>query len=322
MKTGSGNSWAPGNYGLLDFGNGNNGAIDALLGHGLNGCQRTDEMSTLPGVKDVTDALNTRLDVYAGHSSNPSVCNIANGTGCPAKSARKDVVVKLAVEDKNSLSATPPAAPTCPADPKAADMVFTESAAPVKGFQRDTCHNGGTCTDGNFGNGTWDFEGYMATNHPGVLTSSVPHAGTTPTRYEVYTWELANSARLAADRFVTTESTQKQNGRWDHKVTSQCTYSTPVYGRTNYPEQKDRRVLPVVAANCDLLNGAGNIGEDFRLIRVFDVFVTEPSLQRHSPPSAGETDDKEIYGEVMGPAEPFVGGGLQYYSRMRPYLVR
>jgi hypothetical protein len=35
------------------------------------------------------------------------------------------------------------------------------------------------------------------------------------------------------------------------------------------------------------------------------------------------TDDKEIYGEVIGPAETFAGtGGFQYFSRNKPYLVR
>jgi hypothetical protein len=53
---------------------------------------------------------------------------------------------------------------------------------------------------------------------------------------------------------------------------------------------------------------------------VFDIFLTEPSLQRTVP---GPTDDKEIYGEVIGPAETFAGTtGFQYYSRNRPYLVR
>jgi hypothetical protein len=37
----------------------------------------------------------------------------------------------------------------------------------------------------------------------------------------------------------------------------------------------------------------------------------------------GTTDDKEIYGEVVGPATTLESGsGFQYYSRNRPYLVR
>ncbi len=67
---------------------------------------------------------------------------------------------------------------------------------------------------------------------------------------------------------------------------------------------------------------------DYLLLRVFDIFLTEPSLQRSSTQTgiAGATagtDDKEIYGEVIGPAETVGGGGgFQYYSRARPYLVR
>ena len=66
LKTGAQNSWAPGNYGFLDFGPGNPGVIDALLGHGLNGCLPTNETNTQPGNKNATDAINTRFDIYAG----------------------------------------------------------------------------------------------------------------------------------------------------------------------------------------------------------------------------------------------------------------
>ena len=82
-------------------------------------------------------------------------------------------------------------------------------------------------------------------------------------------------------------------------------------------------------ANCDELEGKGNSEfGDFRILRVFDVFITEPSWER-SPSQTGyslatqETDDKEIYGEVIGPGDPVgSGGGFQYYTRNRPYLVR
>jgi len=329
MKVGSHNSWAPGNYGLLDFtagggGGGNTAAINALLGHGLNGCLTNDQVSTLPGNKNVTDAINTRMDVYAGSgaTNSPSICK-ATGTGCPATNTGKDMIVKLTATANNSSSATPPAAQTCPADPKAAGAAFAESSSPIKGFNRDDCHYTDSCAGGNFGNGTWDFSGYMAANHPDVGSpgTAVPHAGTTPTRYEVYKWELALNSRLDPKSFVTTQSTQRKNGNWDHTVTTQCTYNRPVYGTTTYPSEKDRRLLPVVAANCDLLNGKGDIGTDFKLIRVFDVFVTEPSLQRTTYP--GPTDDKEIYGEVVGPAKTFAGTtGFQYYARSKPYLVR
>ena len=321
LKTGAQNSWAPGNYGFLDFGPGNPGVIDALLGHGLNGCLPTNETNTQPGNKNATDAINTRLDVYDGAPAtrDPTICNVATGSGCPAPSARKDLVVKLTVEAKNATA--PPTAATCPADPNADGYEFVLPANPVVGFDRDTCHPSG-CAGGNFGDGIWDFAGYMAANHPTVDPTTVPKEGNTPTRYEVYKWELLDqNGRMATKSHVTQTASEPDNqGRRDYVVTTQCTYSKVVYGRTDYPAQKDRRILPVIAANCAGLNGVGNADEDFELIRVFDVFITEPSGQRSYP---DVTDDKEIYGEVIGPAEVFEGGtGIQYYTRSKPYLVR
>jgi hypothetical protein len=76
------------------------------------------------------------------------------------------------------------------------------------------------------------------------------------------------------------------------------------------------------------LKGKGAAFEDYIILRVFDIFLTEPSLQR-SAANTGitgattGTDDKEIYGEVIGPGKPVGGGGgFQYYTRARPYLVR
>jgi hypothetical protein len=99
----------------------------------------------------------------------------------------------------------------------------------------------------------------MAKNHPGVDPATVPAEGSTPTRYEVYLWELeAPSTRLATKAFSTTTSTLRPNGKYDHRIITQCTYSQPKFGRTDYPAQKDRRILPVIAANCEGLNCVGN----------------------------------------------------------------
>ena len=80
LKTAGGNAWAPGNYGYLDFGNGNPAVLNALLGNGLNGCQSTDDNQTEPGNKNATDAINTRMDVYAGNNKNDAA-NCVPSTG-------------------------------------------------------------------------------------------------------------------------------------------------------------------------------------------------------------------------------------------------
>ena len=345
MKTAGGASWVPGNYGLLDFGSGNNGVIDALVGFGLNGCQATTDTTTEPGNKNVTDAVNTRMDVYGGgpKTSNPSVCNLATGSGCPAKNTRKDMTLEMTYAIKQpgvlpqptplncGAAATPSTGNPNPSLSYATSFLKNTAA---KGFDRDTCHYTDTCpgTGGakNFGDKVWDRAAYLAANHPGVTAGTIASAvgGTataaTLTRYQIYQWEIANQAtgKLDPREIGTTPppdiKTQGTNKTYTFK--KQCAFSKPKLAPGAYPAQKDRRILPIIAANCDELKGKGTAFEDFVILRVFDVFLTEPSLQRSAP---RPTDDKDIYGEVIGPAETAAGGsGFQYYSRSRPYLVR
>jgi Flp pilus assembly protein TadG len=332
MKTGAQNSWFPGNYGFLNFGNGNQGVIDALLGHGLNGCQPINESNTAPGNKNATDGINTRFDIYdgTGATKDPGICNLATGDGCPAADTGKDLALQMTYTKSTARSVT-----VAPADDLAcgatggttsyaSDFVKTPAA---KGFERDDCHYSNNCTNGNFGDGVWNYSGYMAANHPGVDTATIPKAGATPTRYEVYTWELANVGSGALDpRQVGATTISSGNGPQQTTIwtyTKQCNFLQPKLASAAYPAEKDRRILPVVAAKCTGLNGASSLDE-FQDMRVFDVFLTEPSLERKTSDGfRGATDDKEIYGEVLGPAETFGGsGGFQYYSRNKPYLVR
>lgn len=326
-------AWAPGNFGLLDFGSGNNGVIAALQGFGLNGCQETDTTATEPGVKDVTDAINTRLDVY--DKGDASVCNVATGYGCPAASARKDAITKANTTIEITNDATPPttaqvttaAAGLCPANPKAAKLVFEAPTDTIKGFQRDTCHYTNTCAGGNIGDKSWDRNGYFLTNYGWNSTTWPTQTGlpSTATRYQVYKWELQNPAvRLASKAFGTLDPTPRITGpatnrKYTWTVNAQCSYPAVKYGSTAYPAQKDRRIETVIAADCTNLQGKGTAFEDFTILRAFDVFLTEPSLTRSYP---GATNSKEIYGEIIGPSATAQSGGFQYYSRNKPYLVR
>lgn len=326
-------AWAPGNFGLLDFGSGNNGVINALQGFGLNGCQETDTTATEPGVKDVTDAINTRLDVY--DKGDASICNVSTGYGCPAASARKDAIAKTSTTIVKTNDATPPttaevttaAAGACPADPKAAKLVFEPPTDTIKGFQRDSCHYTDTCTGGNIGDKAWDRDGYFLSNYGWNSATWPTQTGlpSTATRYQVYQWELQNPAvRLATKAFGSLDPIPKVTGpasnrKYTWTVNAQCSYPSVKYGSTAYPAQKDRRIETVIAADCSNLKGKGTAFEDFVILRAFDVFLTEPSFTRAYP---GPTNSKEIYGEIIGPAATVQSGGFQYYSRAKPYLVR
>jgi Flp pilus assembly protein TadG len=353
LKTAGGNSWAPGNYGFLDFGNGNPAVLNALLGNGLNGCQSQDDNETEPGNKNATDAINTRMDVYAGANKNDaSKCTPSTGVACPAQDTRKDMTMTMTYEITQPKSnTTVPTPGNCGLaatgngnpNPKVTYTDFAQTAA-AKQFGRDTCHYLGTCptTGGaqNFGNGTWDRAGYIAANHPSETATSIANAigggatAATLTRYQVYQWEIANQASGKLDPIqigatVPDPNNPKiQGNNATYTFTKVCAFNKPRLAAAALPTVKDRRVLPIVAANCDKLKGKGSAFEDYIILRVFDIFLTEPSLQRSAAQTgiAGatqSTDEKEIYGEVIGPAEPVGGsGGFQYYSRSRPYLVR
>ena len=357
LKTAGGNSWAPGNYGFLDFGNGNPAVLNALLGNGLNGCQSTDDNQTEPGNKDATDAINTRMDVYAGHNKNDAAnCVPSTGVACPAQDTRKDMVLEMTYEIEQPAAdpaPLPASVPDCTATATGVgnpnpSITFASDFAQNKDarqFGRDSCHYNGTCptTGGaqNFGDGTWDRAGYIAANHPGETATTIANAiggGATAgslTRYQVYLWEIANMGSGKLDpveigTMAPPDVRDKGSGANAKKIYTfkrQCAFNKPKFATAADTTVKDRRVLPIVAANCTDLNGKGT-PPDYIILRVFDIFLTEPSLQRSAANTgitgATEgTDEKEIYGEVIGPAQPVGGtGGFQYYSRSRPYLVR
>ncbi|GAA4712289.1 hypothetical protein H9L13_03075 [Sphingomonas lutea] len=351
LKTAGGNAWAPGNYGFLDFGNGNPAVINALLGNGLNGCQATDDNETEPGNKNATDAINTRMDVYAGTQKNEaSKCTPSTGASCPAENTRKDMTLQMTFEIRVDSSAAAPTPPAC-GSPEGGNVnsggktSYTADFAqhgPARQFGRDSCHYTGTCpVNGgaqNFGDKAWDRDGYLAANHPGIDASAVAAAlgggatASTLTRYQVYQWEIANKATGKLDPrqigAVTQDPPDTKGSNTTYKFYKQCSFSQPRFATAASAAAKDRRVLPIVAANCDELKGKGTAFEDYIILRAFDIFLTEPSLQRSAAQTgiAGATlgtDDKEIYGEVIGPAKPVGGGnGFQYYTRARPYLIR
>lgn len=337
MKTGAKNSWFPGNYGYLDLGPGNPGVVDALVGHGLNGCQRIDESNTQPGNKNATDAINTRFDIYAGvgATSDPDICtDLADGSGCPDQNVGKDLTKTMTVViTKKKTDPAPIEADygQC-GDPATAKNAPTEISyeafvlnSASKGMPRDSCHYTDSCDDDNFGDGAWNRNAYFQSNYGWDATEWPTETGLSAnvSRYDVYKWELAHrndTPKGTLDPVEVSESpvTSKTTGQnTTYTRTRVCAFRKPVDAKGAANE--GRRILPVVAANCESLNGKSDL-DAFQAIRVFNVFVTEPSMQRTSP---GVTDDKEIYGEIIGPAETISGGtGFQYYSRNRPYLIR
>ena len=342
LKNASG-AWAPGNFGYVDFGNGGN-TVKQLMGtnSASDACVGGGTLTSEPGqIASATDYMNTRFDIYTSSLTASSCAN--NGDYCPAKSTRKDFVIK---EDYTFAKvsgpplATPQTYPTAPTRPACGAaiptggsrvlgtnwMLMPPASLPtntVIGFPRDTCHYGGSCGGGNIGNGTWNLSGYRSThpNVPGGLT----------TRYAIYQWErdnpgsgLQSSVANTGDPVQwTIGATGNGNGACKKNDancgytaiwTNYCSYPNPKMA-TYHATPKDRRLMTVAVVDCAGASGKSTLAVN----KWMDVFLTEPSLDRTSP----VTDKKDIYGEVVSVAtKPDGTNAFQYYSRNKAVLLR
>jgi Flp pilus assembly protein TadG len=314
------NSYGPGNFGFLDVGEGSgaNNLKQALGNVTIPGdCVPDTGVTTEPGqMTSVLDALNTRFDVYANGLNNP--CG-SNDSQCPpSANSRKDLVMtggngNCAIA-KNKGWTTPPN-PYLPTSstPYTASTYPTSGISPM-GYPRDICHAlsmTGSCSGGAIGDGVWDRYAYFAsnsTNYPTVPTSAEMTAmfGTdTPTRYQVYRYEMAN----AATRLQT-----QQIGSGNTYAYSQPVCVTP--GLAPGGNTPDRRRLSVAVVNCTA-EGVSGRTTNVKVTKWIDVFLVEPTASRD------RTDSKDVYVEVIGQSGSGGDGTEgQVVRRDVPYLVR
>lgn len=329
--------WVPGDYGYLDFGDGASG-VQINLGRNNEGAGCVDMSNgipTEPGNKaSVTDALNSRFDLYPAASS---ACNAANGDYCPAENTHKDLAITKQVEvNGDKPPATPPDNPGC--DAPGAKVINTSNSVDSNGFSlgdpppglpRDSCHYPSeSCSDQKFGDGVWDRDAYLGPTHntnATTVAAAVGKTASTLSRWDVYQWELATN-RLAAKQIDLTPTPipfkeQGNSGKGKYTFTNRCTYPTPING-TGVPAsstQKDRRMLTVAAVDCTGMNGKSDV-----IVKQWvDVFLVEPSLSRTTPQSPYASDKEQIYVEIIGVAKrPNGQSAFQYYLRQKPRLLR
>jgi len=329
-----GGGWAPGNFGYLDTGAGSNGApgLREALGwvSAPGDCLEATGVDTKPGATvTVTDAINTRFDIYDGTVSCPS------GGACPASiDSVKDMRRPANASGNNACKthnqgwqlpsgyygSTALASATVPL----ASTVIPSSM----GHPRDMCHlaSVGACT-GPLGDGTWDRDAYFRTNY--VRTAGTRWSGTdwqtntglasTATRYQVYQWEIAHRGQTIDG--VTVLSSQPTGATGSTLVShgSPVCSSIQGYGAGSVPggTTADRRRIPIAVVNCVASSVNGN-STNVPVQKWVDVFLVEPSFNR-TMTSAGD-----VYVEVIG--ESSLGGGgvtaAQTIRRDVPYLVR
>ena len=326
-----GNTYAPGNFGFLDVGQGN-GAATLLAVLGRNGdpgdCSSGTGVTTEPGnMISLRDALNTRFDMY-GNGLNQACGN--DGSLCPPSSnSRKDLLRDGTGSNacgyvsggggngwREAPNGYPPSVLTTNRDLTEAEI----ATLPPMGYPRDKCHSvsiTGVCTGGRIGDGSWDryayfkshslqaVKNYTAAEVTALNAKMIEWFGTaTPSRYQVYQYEMANAAtRLQAE---------------DDAASGYRAHGSPVClppGVSPSATQIDRRVMSVAVINCAAEGVAGRT-TNVDVTKWIDIFLIEPTVAR------ARTENSDIYIEVIGEtANATEQGAIQAVKKSVPYLI-
>jgi hypothetical protein len=244
LKTqGSGSSWVPGDFGLLD--SADTGGEDDCTG-GLGGTNRIRCVLALvnPNTQCVGDRVNIRpgqaTSVHAGLNVRFDIWDP------PLQTKQSDPAFAPAANVTKGMSH--------PANQCALNK-FTTAPDTVP-LPRDGCFEAGTCDGGRFGDGitTAELSAYWSANHGGAALPGELIGGT---RYDVYRYEI--------DHGMIPESTDP-NGE-------QGTPSCAPAGVDS--ALRDRRVLIVAVVNCIEQGIQGN-RDDVPVVAFARMFMTEP----------------------------------------------
>jgi len=321
-----GASWSPGNFGFLSTNAGSGAkAISMLMAYANppGDCTSVDAPEAAPGQKQsVVPDFNTRFDIYA--SGDNINCWSSNSYCPPADNARKDVVQAITSTPGQKDCDEPKGGwvfSDRPYRPSSAATLSGTTAAnfpDAMGLPRDLCHavkqSAQACTDGFVGTGDWDINAYWWANYgaayPGTVPTAIP-GRTYPTRYEVYRWEITNAPSFTP---ITVGGKAGRN------------YKAPICRAAPSATTPDRRVIPVAVVDCGSLTGGG-ASVTLKPLAWMDIFLVEPSLDRHAdetkPSSDVFTSKGDFYGEIVRVTDQGTGGvGGQIVRRDKPFLVK
>lgn len=302
VSGGSTGQYGPGNWGFIDQSSmainptgpcaglsGTGPLLRCILGaHGNIGqCIKGRLINVEPGQKKgITGvSINTRFDIYEG--SMQSAENDADYSPAP-------IVTKGIVGGGNGCKYNN------------GQTSFTTDTIKIP---RDDCFATNSCVDNRFGDGDWDFEGYMFTNYdtngiPGNTTDypqwyQDDFAGRTnadpPSRWEVYQAEADALVGLPAGR--------------DETGLPKCSSAINAFIGA------ERRLMLAAAVDCTNRTVAGS-ARDVPVEGYIEFFLTEPVGKDPSIPG----NEINLFGEVTAVYEQ---GDFQLISTFRevPHLV-
>ncbi len=320
---GGGNAWAPGDFGFLAAGYDYSGGAGAnvlrrVLGqeNALIECVSGSRVTTEPGnMENVVDALNTRFDIYAqGGISNAAICG--SGQCPPDPNTRSDLVrpntgpagqnCRLENNLPNNWNNASTGWTLVPANQRYFAETASDPNIAAMGLPRDRCHASWppNCPGGRIGDSAWDRDAYFRTNYNWADTATwTTQTGLSANakRFDVYQWEL----------------TQARNPRPVTGLGAMHAHSRPIC-QPAPTATTDRRKLTVAVINCSGLAGR----ETRRPVSWVEVFLLEPSVQRHDAAGNVRTQSSDVYVEVIGKAEVVGDAGATSVVRSVPYLVQ
>ncbi|GLV27794.1 hypothetical protein TomTYG75_03200 [Sphingobium sp. TomTYG75] len=333
-----GGAWVPGNFGYLDTGGGSNGAPGLREALGWTSppgdCVEATGVDTKPGATvSVTDAVNTRFDIYDSNVACPT------GGSCPASiNSIKDVVRPANANGNNACGFHNQGWQEVGAAgqylPSSATTALPTTTTPLTmGHPRDMCHAApssatGYCS-GPIGDGNWDRDAYFRTNYnwsstdwrtnTGLSTSVAVTAANYASRYNVYTWEIAHRGQSIGGATILGPRTASGNG-----ASALTAYGAPVcssaqgYGTGSVPGGTvvDRRRISVAVVNCTANNVRGN-STGVPVEEWMDAFIVEPSYNR------ARTSAGDVYVEPIAETSAGANGQTQaqVIQRSVPYLI-
>ena len=320
-------------------------------------CVSADGVDTKPGATvTVTDSFNTRFDIYQnGNTSCPTggACSASiNSVKDVRRPANANGANACKVQNQGWQLDTSGAGYYGQNVPSTAADLPTTTTPSAMGHPRDECHaisNNGSCTNGRMGDGKWDRDAYFRTNYVRTSIGSKGQAigtrwtsadwqantglsttvsknitGTSQenpayaSRYNVYSWEIANRDKVVDG--VTVLGPRSPSATGNTLVSygkPQCSAGQG-YGSGQIPNSTtpDRRRISVAVVNCQA-NGVKGNSDGVPVEKWIDIFLVEPSLNR------ARTNDGDIYVEVIGET---VNGGSSNASQVIvhqvPYLIK
>jgi hypothetical protein len=200
------------------------------------------------------------------------------------------------------------------------------SAIAPMGYPEDECHafksdGTGTCTNGLIGDGNWDRYAYFKSNSANYTVTSATISNflsttfgtSTPTRYQVYQYEMSHASTLLQSQSAGTGL--KAFGNPNPSPPDLSAEPTAI---TPSSTQIDRRVLSVAVINCTA-QGLNGKTSDVAVQKWIDVFLVQPSEPRVT---GVRTSNSDVYIEVIGETNNATNSGaVQAVKKSVPYLI-